>query len=94
MNQMVDLSPEFFKKMNHRYEIALYIDNNYYVKHYFTFYKPLKKNNTNILPKQVIGKQKVLLNWEEMIGAVSIMYIVQQSMMECILIWELAQKHK
>ena len=70
MNQMVDLSPEFFKKMNHRYEIALYIDNNYYVKHYFTFYKPLKKNNTNILPKQVIGKQKVLLNWEEMIGAV------------------------
>ena len=70
MSPMVDLSPEFFKKMNHRYEIALYIDNNYYVKHYFTFYKPLKKNNTNILPKQVIGKQKVLLNWEEMIGAV------------------------
>ena len=50
-----------FMKMNHRYEIAIYINNVCYVKHFFTFYKPLVKHNTTVTPKQINGKQKVSL---------------------------------
>lgn len=56
-------------KMNHRYEIAIYINNICHIKHFFTFYKPLVKQNTTVTPKQINGKQKVSLKWGEIIGA-------------------------
>lgn len=58
-----------FMKMNHRYEIAIYINNICHIKHFFTFYKPLVKQNTTVTPKQINGKQKVSLKWGEIIGA-------------------------
>lgn len=68
-----------FMKMNHRYEIAIYINNICHIKHFFTFYKPLVKQNTTVTPKQINGKQKVSLKWGETLELKGITYIVRKS---------------